>query len=966
MTLVALPTPPDTDPDTGPVTLTVLGSLELRVEGRDRTPAAAKPRQLLTTLGLHHRTPLCVDVLIDELWERPPRTARNVVQSYVSRLRAVLRDTSAHVIGGPDGYLLDLPAQAIDAAHFVAGARAAMDAGEPTTRSRLLDEALRRWPDQPPTKLPLGPRAQRALDTLLEQRTDLEEERAWVAARLGDHQRAVVLLQRLVDTDPLREQAWCRLIEALQHSGRDAEALRAYEQLRCVLRDELGVSPGDRAQALHARLLQRDRHTGSALDPPSGSPPAIRTRPAIPLVGRDTERAQLRGLLRSTPLVTLTGPTGVGKSSLALDLVADAVPGVVGVAELSDCRTHEQVVSAIRAAIVPGLPVDARLDDLVRALTDLTGLLVIDGCEVALDAVAAVVDRLIQTPAGPRVLATSLEPLWLRGEHRVALGPLAVPPAAAGTDAILATPSVRLLVDRARAAGFTAPIDHGVATELATIARALDGHPLCLELAAGRLAALPPHRVATRLRDPLALLDRGSRGGPDRHRTLQAAIAANLRLLHRSEQRLLSRLAVFCSPASAEDLHAVAALPGLDLEATEDALDRLVATSLVQPHEGRFTMLSSVRGAARRGLDEDPDRDQVLAAHTCWVLGQVRGAEPGLRGHARRRWWQRLTDRSSDVHAAIDRAIEAGEVPAAVQLAQSMWWFWYLRGELRDGHDRLRRILALPAASEHPTVGRIRVYAACFRVLLGDRTTGGAEAAHAGARQRAVGDVRTAGEASSVVALAALQEGDLPMARRFADEALTLHRADDDPWCVAAAGLLAATLRLIAGDAAGAAPLAAESLQGFARLGDLHGVADAAQLRADLARRGGALTEAAGWLATAFDAAREADHAAGVAATTLRLARLRLHLGDSDEAVRTLGAARLLQRRSATTDLGLLAEADAAIIAATEAELGPACVERLLGQGAGRDPTELFAPLARAMTVHGQPTRQRHRDPVAN
>ena len=911
MTILELPTGRCRTPS---LAVRVLGPLAVQVDGQDRTPQAAKLRTLLLTLALHRPTPLPADVLIDELWPEPPRSARNVLQSYVSRLRRLVEDAQADVEHTARGYLLTLPHDALDLDRYRGALRAADAAASDQDRLTHLSEAVATWQGEPAAELTLGARGDAALCELIDAHLDRREERAVLCLGLGDTATATAELRDLVARRPLQEPTWGHLIDALHAAGNPAAALQAYEQLRQLLAEELGTDPGPQLRRRHAALLAED---ASALP---GSPPATfgqRRReptpegrfraagaappaPSSPLIGRDAELAQLAESLRSTRAMTITGSAGIGKTRLAIEVVNEVVAGqeVLGFVELDDCRGRRDVLRAMRDAVCPELRADATLAELVPALSAASGLIVLDGAEGAVDACAHLAAALLPRCPQLRLLVTSQEPLRVRGEHLVALAPLATPRAETSAGEQLASAAVRLLLERARAAGWQEPVDARVASHLGELARRLDGLPLAIELAAGRLQALPIERLLDRLERPLDELRDGPRGTPDRHRTIEAAITANLRLIHAEDRELLTRMAVVRSPVRVEDIRRIAAPDGATIVEVEDAIGRLTRASLLQADaDGRVRMLGMVRAVADRQLAQRDDARQVAARHTAWVLAQVDGAEGGQRGPDRARWWRRLRRLRADIGVTFDRVVDDGDVTTAAALVDALWWHWYLVGDLRAALSRVERTLRLSSGHDPVAEARLRGTAALFAGLLGDHDRAREDATQAATQLSLAGDLTGAGMAGMVASLATLPTDPL-RALDLGLEALSLHEQAGDRWCVAASSQAIAALHLATGDVAGAARHAQVSDDLFAELDDPYGISLVAQVRADIALATAHPERASRQLARALEAARAASHTFAVATTVVRLAVACVQAGETAAAARLLGAARTLEWRT--------------------------------------------------------------------
>jgi predicted ATPase len=345
------------------------------------------------------------------------------------------------------------------------------------------------------------------------------------------------------------------------------------------------------------------------------------------LLGREAELDAVCALLTRSSVVTVTGVGGVGKTRLAL-AVAAAESGVVcGLEAVDDPAT---VPFAVADAL--GFPaLDPALVGLGRAERR---LLVVDNCEQVLDAAADVITQVVARCPGVRVLATSRVPLGMPGERVLPLGPLALPETDAVREAAQ-SPAVRLLLDRAAAAGTDVDVaaDQGSVVELC---RRLDGLPLAIELAAVRLRSMTAREVLGFLDQRLDLLSRGR--GPDRHRSLDAAIGWSYERLPDPVKRLFERLAVFSGRFTAEHAHAVAGDPGDDLLDTVELLDQLVAQSLitVEQQRGRswYGMLRTLRGYARERLVERGELDRVRDR---WV-DSVLAAAVGVHDLMLRAW----------------------------------------------------------------------------------------------------------------------------------------------------------------------------------------------------------------------------------------------------------------------------------------------------------------------------------------
>src|SRR5215207_1363973 len=496
----------------------VLGPVEATVDGRPIALGGGKPRALLAMLALNAGSSVSAARLIDGLWgERPPATASKLVQVYVSQLRKALAASAdgAEIVTRRHGYELRVGAGTVDAERF----------------ERLLAQ--------------------------------------------GAPREAIAELEALVAAEPLRERLHAMLMLALYRSGRQADALEVYRRAREVLVEQLGIEPGTELHELNQAILVHD----PALESPRATvAPASDGRGALPAppnrtIGRRHEIGAVGERLRagSVRLLTLTGPGGVGKTRLAVEVArlvgADFPDGARFVSLDSVQRAQDVPAEIVRSLGIVLLSGESAEQAAERFLAARQLLLVADNCEHVLGA-APFIGRLLGSCPGVTVLATSREPLDLQAEERRPVPPLALPQAGSADDpaALADVEAVALFCERARAHDPEFELGDGNAGAVARICRRLDGLPLAIELAAARCGLLSPAEIAGRLDTTLGALGAGARDAPARQRTLWATIDWSHELLGDEEKACFARFAVFVGGASVD---AAEAITGAGLETLE-------------------------------------------------------------------------------------------------------------------------------------------------------------------------------------------------------------------------------------------------------------------------------------------------------------------------------------------------------------------------------------------------------------
>ncbi len=444
--------------------------------------------------------------------------------------------------------------------------------------------------------------------------------------------------------------------------SRDTLFARAWPG-RVVIDDNLKVQVMALRKLLGAEAVATVPRRGYRLGLPLRGCDATRSRAAngqVPagLIGRDSELAQLQRALSASRLVSLVGPGGIGKTRLA-NATAESLASrfgdgisVVELASLADARrVPEAVARALRLPAMPG-----RVDEvaLARACTPLAALIVLDNCEHLLGAVSSVVECLLQAAPQVTVLATSQEPLGLHGEQVLRLQGLRCDGPA---DAIDEAPAVQLFAARARAVDAGFRLDPDSLAAVAEICRHLEGSPLALELAAARVPLLGASGVLERLDHQLKLLTRGSADAPERQQTLRAAMQWSHGLLDATQRTVFRRLAVFADSFTLQGAQAVAGDDAIDEWMVLDALDALVAKSLVQTvHAGasrRVRLLATARAFALERLEESGERGATMRRHAGWVHRVFERAAPLVHDEPLRRWLDALWPEVHDLRAAL-------------------------------------------------------------------------------------------------------------------------------------------------------------------------------------------------------------------------------------------------------------------------------------------------------------------------
>jgi predicted ATPase/class 3 adenylate cyclase len=444
--------------------------------------------------------------------------------------------------------------------------------------------------------------------------------------------------------------------------------------------------------------------------------PPIRSLDAVPnnlpvqvtsFVGRAHEIAEGVKLFQQARVLTLTGPGGTGKTRLSLQIaaqVADAFPDGVTFVALAPIADPDLVAPAVVEALHLETGQSLPRERLLQHFRDRRALLVMDNFEQVLPAATLVAD-LIRACPGLKVIASSRGPLRISGEQEMPVPPLALPDPGAPAEQVSQYEAVRLFIERAVAVKPGFEVTNENAPAVAEICARLDGLPLAIELAAARVKLLPPAAILQRLASRLGLLQSGARDLPDRQKTLRGAIAWSYDLLDEPGRRLFARLAVFAGGGEMEDVESICCSDDLGIDVLE-GLSALVDQSLVrqEQHGGqvRAVMLETIREFALERLAESPDAEAVRSRHATRFLALAEEAAPHLVRIERRAWLGRLEREHDNLRAAFDFCAGSGRIADAMRLAAALWRFWQFRGHLREGLQRVRRVLDDPASGAHP------------------------------------------------------------------------------------------------------------------------------------------------------------------------------------------------------------------------------------------------------------------------
>jgi predicted ATPase/DNA-binding SARP family transcriptional activator len=701
------------------VEFAVLGPLEVRTASGAVPIRRGLPRTLLIALLLRPGRSVSSDLLVELLWEDDelPRNPANALQTQVSYLRKTLANgepgAAALLETRAGGYSLVADRDSVDAHRFEStiAQLAALDSLQSSealgTALNQVDAALGLWRGDALEDVADADFARGEITRLDELRWAATERRVDLLLRLGRHAEAVGILAELVQRLPLRERLHEQLVLALYRSGRQAEALRAFEEARRTLTEELGLDPGSDLRALERAVLQHDpaldwvppasEHTQPApVSHDAPSAPSTRGRLPVPvsaLIGRDAELKRLAELLKGHRALTLTGPAGAGKTRLALALASGGHERVwyVDFSPIDDpALVGATCATATGVTLAPG-------DDPTQVIADTLaaqqGLLVLDTCEHVLTAAGQLASSVLRAAPRVRVLATSRRALGLTGEFAWPVPPLALPSTDAASAAeITSHASVALFLARAQAVRPDLEIDDRTAVDIAAICLALDGLPLAIELAAARADLLSPAAIRSRLTDRFQLLVDGGVDAAQRQQTLRAAIDWSYELLTAEQRTFFARLGVF---AGGFTLDAALAVAGSGLADPLESLASLVKQSMVtRAGADRYRLLDTLRAYALDVLAE-LDADDTRGRHAAYFTEFAERGELAIRGPDQMEWLEHFRSDVNNFRAALEWSLLTGDVDRAARQAGALAWFWTLNGMLTEAIEHLERLATL-------------------------------------------------------------------------------------------------------------------------------------------------------------------------------------------------------------------------------------------------------------------------------
>jgi len=614
---------------------------------------------------------------------------------------------------------------------------------------------------------------------------------------------------------------------------------------KCLAKDanQRYLSTRDLARDLATvRDLRIDPETRSTVRSPSNMP-VQRTA----FIGREREMASLRQLLsrRDVPLITLTGPGGVGKTRLAVQVVTEMGDGFTGgVCFVSlSASSKESMIRAIAQAIglreMPGQSSQESLKEYVRGLNQPL-LLLLDNFEHLLSAGSEVAELLTLNP-NLKVLVTSQALLHIYGEHELPVPALATPDLRSvphAPEALSRFAAVALFLERAKAVKHDFTLNKENATAVAAICRRLDGLPLAIELAASRVKVLSPAAMLTRLESSLDLLTGGARDLPERQQTLRGTVNWSYSLLKAAEQSLVRRLSVFTGGCTLEAVEAVCDTKGdLGIDVL-DGMSSMVDKSLIQQIEQpgvelRFSMLSTIREYALERLVESGEEFATRRAHAAYYVVLAEECGEDLSTHSE--WLERFDLELLNFRGALEFLIRTGDADWGPRLGSDLFHFWELREHFAEGGAFMDRLLKL-----HEVQPKMRARLSFCAAVLVD-LQGDFDSAQKLQQQnletcRELHDYRGVAVALNALGVTAQQRGDLETACSLFEQCVANWRDLGSPIDTARALSNLANVLRLKGEYARAHTLYDECLAIFNATGDSAGVAWTLNYLGDLAR----------------------------------------------------------------------------------------------------------------------------------
>jgi len=623
-------------------------------------------------------------------------------------------------------------------------------------------------------------------------------------------------------------------------------------------------------------------------------------------VGREAELSQVRQLVSSSRLLTLTGAGGSGKTRLALQAAAEQTgraPDGVWLVELAPLTNGGQIDGAVAAALgIQDQTGPVASETLVRALTAQDTLIVLDNCEHLIDDAAKFCEQVVRRCPRVRILATSREPLGIDGERVYRVPSLSLPGDVQAVEDMAASDAVKLFAERARDSGFT--LENSSAAQVATICRRLDGIPLALELAAARLSSMSLKQVADRLDQRFRLLTGGARNAMPRQQTLQATVEWSFGLLTPAERDTLRRLAVFTGGfdlEAAEDLCTTEAVDAFDVA---DVLGSLIDKSLVvadhAAEEVRYRLLETIRQYAAQDLlraEGDAAVLTIRTRHAEYYLRLAQAAAPSLTGHGQAEWLHRLDTERDNLRAAFAHFAAEDRSDDVIRMTIPLLRFTLTRGHT-DVLDYVRPAFDKPGAAPSALLANGLVTTAQVMSMLvrSDRTQMVASRHYAErglAMARDVGDRRTEARALGMLA-ELLDVRDQLAARELAERGVGIARELGDVKLLAE---LLQVLGFVAGDSAERWRHHQESLDCCRRCGDDLLAASELNHLSGLALHAGQLDEGSAYLEESIELFEKVGGDLVVYIARGNLALLRLIQDRHGEAASLVRTCLLLKRR---------------------------------------------------------------------